>query len=202
MPEARDTQPGSAGAPLGAPWCSRDQGWWAAKAQVTWLQALATAAATVLMTGCSGGADGGDAGSSCPSPPPAPAAELALLPEGLSFERIGPVTHVVSTEGHVTVRAVTSLSLDEATVQLQDAVTAAGYRPAGMDNEGFEAEVFFTSGRYAAGQALVRKGACEGQWDVDLVLIDPDAVPPTAASPSTTGSDRATPAVSPSPTAS
>jgi hypothetical protein len=124
---------------------------------------------------------------------------VALLPEGLSFERIGPVTHVVSTAGHITVRAVTSLSLDQATVQLQDAVTSAGYRPAGMDNEGFEAEVFFTSGSYAAGQALVRRGSCEGQWDVDLVLIDPDAVPSPSVSPSPAGSARATSSVSPSP---
>jgi hypothetical protein len=58
-------------------------------------------------------------------------------------------------------------------------VTAAGYRPAGMDNEGFEAEVFFTSGSYAAGQALVRRAECEGQWNIDLVLIDPAQVPPS-----------------------
>lgn len=104
------------------------------------------------------------------------------MPPGLSFERVGPVTDVVSTDGHVTVRAVTTLALEESTVRIQDAVTAAGYRPAGMDNEGFEAEVFFTSGSYAAGQAVVRAGTCEGQWDVDLVLIDPDAVPSSTPS--------------------
>lgn len=100
------------------------------------------------------------------------------MPTGLSFERVGTVTHVVSTQGHVTVRAVTTKPIDEVTVLIQDAVTAAGYRPAGMDNEGFEAEVFFTSGSYAAGQALVRRGDCEGRWDIDLVLIDPDSTPP------------------------
>jgi hypothetical protein len=55
---------------------------------------------------------------------------------------------------------------------------AAGYRPAGMDNEGFEAEVFFQTGPYAAGQARVRWAGCEDRWNIDLVLIDPDAVPP------------------------
>jgi len=44
-----------------------------------------------------------------------------------------------------------------------------------MDNEGFEAEVFFNAGRYAAGQALVRRATCKGRWDIDLVLIDRDA---------------------------
>ena len=143
-----------------------------------------------LLAGCSGDGDGGGV-AACPSPSVAPASELALLPAGLDLAAVGPVTHVVSTAGHVTVRAVTSLPLDEATVQLQDAVTGAGYRPAGMDNEGFEAEVFFTSGDYAAGQAIVRQSDCEGRWDVDLVLIDPDAVPSPGASTSASPSPSA-----------
>jgi hypothetical protein len=99
------------------------------------------------------------------------------MPAGLSFDGVGTVTKVEKTKEHVTVRAVTDKPIDEVTVLIQDAVTKAGYRPAGMDNEGFEAEVFFTSGTYAAGQALVRKGDCDGQWDIELVLVDPDAVP-------------------------
>lgn len=114
------------------------------------------------------------------------------MPDGLSFDGIGAVTRVTSTGGHVDVRAVSTQPLEELTVSIQEAVTAAGFRPAGMDNEGFEAEVFFTSGTYAAGQALVRAADCEGQWEVDLVLVDPSQLP--SASPS--GS------ISPSPTAS
>ncbi len=135
---------------------------------------IGTAVVALLLAGCSAG----DANGACPPPKPVPPAETALLPAGLSFDRIGTVTHVQSAAGHLTVRAVTTKPIDEVTVLVQDAVTAAGYRPAGMDNEGFEAEVFFTSGSYAAGQALVRRGGCEGQWDIDLVLIDPDTVPP------------------------
>jgi hypothetical protein len=110
------------------------------------------------------------------------------MPAGLSFDQIGTVTHVLSTDGHITVQAVTTKPIDEVTVLIQDAVTAAGYRPAGMDNEGFEAEVFFTAGSYAAGQAVVRRAECEGRWDIDLVLIDTDAVPSPAVSPTATGS--------------
>ena len=150
--------------------------------QVRGLLVAGVLACATLATGCSGGPD--DALAACPAPAAAPASELALLPDGLAFEGIGPVTRVVSTDGHVSVRAVTTLPLDESTVLIQDAVTAAGYRPAGMDNEGFEAEVFFTSGSYAAGQAIVRRGTCEGQWDVDLVLVEPDAVPSPTATPS------------------
>jgi hypothetical protein len=141
---------------------------------------VGTAALLLVLAGCAGG-PAGDASAACPAPSAAPPAETALMPAGLSFDKIGTVTHVVSTAGHLTVQAVTAKAIDEVTVLIQDAVTAAGYRPAGMDNEGFEAEVFFTSGSYAAGQALVRRAECEGQWNIDLVLIDPNAVPPPAS---------------------
>jgi len=94
------------------------------------------------------------------------------MPPGLSLDQIGTVTRVRKDKLHVMVHAVTTKPLDEVTVLVQDAVTAAGYRPAGMDNEGFEAEVFFTTGPYAAGQALVRGTACKGRWSIDLVLLD------------------------------
>lgn len=142
----------------------------------------ATAAVAWVVVGCSAGPEGG-AGAACPDPSPAPPAETALMPAGLSFDRVGTVTSVLSTEGHITVRAVSAKPIDEVTVLIQDAVTAAGYRPAGMDNEGFEAEVFFTSGSYAAGQAIVRRAQCAGQWDVELVLIDPAVVPSSTPPP-------------------
>jgi hypothetical protein len=41
-----------------------------------------------------------------------------------------------------------------------------------MDSEGFEAEVFFTTGPFAGGQARVRQTGCKGRWDIDLVLLD------------------------------
>jgi hypothetical protein len=115
---------------------------------------------------------------------PAPPAQTALMPDGLSFDGIGTVTRVQKNERHVMVQAVTAKPLDEVTVLIQDAVTAAGYRPAGMDNEGFEAEVFFTtgSGSYAAGQARVAQFGCEDRWDIDLVLLDADAEGATTGS--------------------
>ena len=133
-------------------------------------------------------------------PAAAPPGDLELLPDGLSLDGVGTVTRVVSTQGHVNVRAVTTRPIDEVTVAIQDAVTAAGFRPAGMDNEGFEAEVFFTAGDYAAGQALVRAADCDGQWDVDLVLVDPSALPATGTpTPSGTQSLEASASPAPSP---
>ena len=141
-------------------------------------------ALVVAVTGCSSASSPSDPAAACPAPVQAPAVETALLPPGLSLADVGTVTQVLSSQGHVTARAVTTRPLDEVTVLVQDAVTAAGYRPAGMDDEGFEAEVFFTAGAYAAGQAVVRQSGCEGQWDVELVLVDPRAVPSPSPSPS------------------
>ena len=151
-------------------------------------QSLLLVAAVIAMTaGCGGGGGSAGADGECTTPRAAPRSETTLLPDGLTFRRIGPITHVVATEGHITVHAVSAKPLDQLTVLIQDAVTEAGYQPAGMDNEGFEAEVFFTSGTYAAGQALVREGSCEGRWDIDLVLVDPELVP----SPSSTATPSA-----------
>jgi hypothetical protein len=124
-----------------------------------------------------------DPADPCPAPKAAPAADVALMPRGLSFDEIGTVTRVRRNTRNIIVRGVTTKPLNEATVLIQDAVVAAGYRPAGMDNEGFEAEVFFTTGSYAAGMASLRR--CRSQWNIDLVLLDRNAVPrPT--SPTTT----------------
>lgn len=169
----------------------------------TRLAALVGVCAVVLgvLVGCASGSGGAQA---CPTPSAATAAELSLLPEGLSFDGVGEVTRVTSTQGHVSARAVSAQPIEELTVSIQEAVTAAGFRPAGMDNEGFEAEVFFTSGTYAAGQALVRAAECEGQWEVDLVLVDPSQLPSgtSSGSPSGSPSASASPGLSTPPSAS
>ena len=137
-----------------------------------WLAGVAVAALVVVLT-----ARRPDLDDPCDAPRAAPEAETALMPAGLTFDRIGTITSVRKEDSNVLVQGVTTKPIDEVTVLIQDAVTAAGYRPAGMDNEGFEAEVFFTIGSYAGGQARVEQSACQGRWDIDLVLLDRDAVP-------------------------
>ena len=113
----------------------------------------------------------------CPEPSAALPAQKALLPAGLSFDQIGTVTGVRKDGRHIIVQAVTTKPPDEASVLIQEAVTAAGYRFVGADSEGVEAEVFFSLGAFAGGQAHVQPGACAGRWDIEAVLLDPDAVP-------------------------
>ncbi len=130
--------------------------------------------AAVALGGLTGAKVLDDDDDACEAAPAAPPVQTKFMPAALSFDQIGTVTRVRKGKGHFVVQAVTTKPLDEVTVLIQDAVTAAGYRPAGMDNEGFEAEVFFQTETYAAGQALVRQSACEGRWDITLILIDPD----------------------------
>lgn len=145
-----------------------------------WLLGAALAALLVVLT-----ARRPDLEDPCAAPTAASPAETALMPAGLSFDGIGTVTSVRKEDPHVLMRAVTTKPIDEVTVLIQDAVAAAGYRPAGMDNEGgFEAEVFFTAGTYAAGQARVQQSGCAGRSDIDVVLLDRDAVPAPTTRPS------------------
>jgi hypothetical protein len=142
---------------------------------------LAVATSSMVLAACGSGGDSAD--SACERPAAAPESELALMPPGVSLDDVATVTEVSEDERHTTVEAVARKPLDELTVEIQDAVTAGGYRPGGMDNEGHEAEVFFTtaSGSVAAGQAEVkRRGDCEGEWEIELVLVDRNAM----ASPS------------------
>jgi hypothetical protein len=118
-----------------------------------------------------------DEADPCPAPSAAPETELALMPAGLSFEGLGTVTDVRRDGRHIIVKAFTTKPFDEVGVLIQEAVLAAGYRPAGIDSEGTEAQVFFLSGSFAGGQATVRWAGCEGRSDIDLVLLDRAAVP-------------------------
>lgn len=68
---------------------------------------------------------------------------------------------------------------------IQDAVTVAGYRPAGMDNEGFEAGSFsqpgcMPQGRRACGGPAARVGGTSTS-----VLLDRDAEPSLTTLPTT-----------------
>jgi hypothetical protein len=109
----------------------------------------------------------------CRTPSAASESETALMPAGLSFDGIGTVTGVRRDDRHVTMHAFTTKPIDEVALLIQDAVVAAGYRPGGIESEGVEARVFFTTGANAAGQARVLRTGCDdGRSDIELVLLD------------------------------
>ena len=88
------------------------------------------------------------------------------------------MTRVHEEAPHVLVEAVSTKPIADLPILIQDAVVAAGYRPSGTDSEGYEAEVFFTLGSYAGGQAHIGPSPCIGRWAIDLALLDPEAVAP------------------------
>jgi hypothetical protein len=148
--------------------------------RILWLAAVGVAASVAVFA-----AWRPDLENPCDVPSAAAQAEMALLPAGLSLDGIATVTGVQKDEPYINAQAVGTMPLEELTVRIQHAATAAGYRPAGMDGEEFEAEVFFTLDSYAGGQARVQQAACQGRWDIDLVLLDPDALPSGTTGPPT-----------------
>jgi hypothetical protein len=109
----------------------------------------------------------------CERPSAAPPGETALIPAGLTLDRIGTITRVRKNDGLVTMQAFTTKPIDEVALLIQDAVAAAGYRPGGIEREGVEAHVFFTTGSNAAGQARLQETGCDdGRSDIELVLPD------------------------------
>jgi hypothetical protein len=138
-----------------------------------WLLLAAAVAATVLIVVTARRPDLDDP---CDAPTPAPQTETALLPSGLSLAGIATVTSVRKEDPYITIQAVTTKPLYDVAVLVQDAVVEAGYRPAGMDSEDAEAEVFFTAGTYAAGQARIQESPCGGRRDIVLSLLDRTAI--------------------------
>lgn len=138
-----------------------------------WLLGLLAVVTVALVT-----ARRPDRADPCDAPAAASEAARALLPEGLSLAGIGTVTSVRKEAPNVVIQVVTTKPVDEVALLLQDAGAAAGYRPAGIETEPTEGEVFFDAGAYAGGQARIEPAACHGRWDVELVLLDLGALPP------------------------
>ena len=144
--------------------------------RLLWLAAAVVAALVVVFA-----AWRPDQADPCDAPSAASEAEISLLPPGLTLDGIATVTGVEKDGPYIDVRAVGTKPVAELAVLIQDAVLAAGYRPAGMEGDEFEAEVFFTLDSYAGGQARVQQAACAGRWDIELVLLDREAVPPATS---------------------
>jgi hypothetical protein len=153
-----------------------------------------------LVAGCS--SDDDDAAESDESPTAAtseactPAPTPAVTPTGAAaaFDLDGLAVPIESFEddGYFVVRAQAEGSVPDLALQFMSVVEEAGYDVAGSDDEGFEAEVFFSSGQVAAGQVVLTESDCEGVVDVRISLLDDPAVLPDAgpsgALPSTTPS--------------
>lgn len=131
--------------------------------------ALAVAGAIVL-TGCASGASG-PRYTSCAEP--MAAAEVPSLPDDLPLIEDAELTDVTRRKGFVAVTGVaTNTTVDDLYDPVVERVRAKGFDVLAQENEGFEAEVYFSRRTDTAGIAGLRRGPCPGQVTVS-VIYDP-----------------------------
>lgn len=117
---------------------------------------------------------------------PAPSEPVELTGDAARFDLTGLAEPLrfVSEEGYLVINARSDHQLSELGLEFVDVVTAAGFDIAGLDDEGFEAEVFFSAGDVAAGMVVLTESACPGLVDVRITVLDDPAVLSGDGSPS------------------
>lgn len=136
---------------------------------------------------CGGGdeptADDGPA----PGCTPMPTEPVVLSGDAARFDLTGVAepTRYVSEQGYLVINARSERGISDLGLAFVDVVTGAGFDIAGLDDEGFEAEVFFSQGDVAAGMVVLTESPCPGFTDVRIsVLDDPAVLPDGDSSPS------------------
>lgn len=136
-------------------------------------RAAATAlalASVVALAGCSPNATGSRYASCIDD---SVASRPGSLPEDIPLIDEAALTDVTRKQGFVSVSGVaTDLTVDDLYEPMVRAVTRNGFDVLAQENEGFEAEVYFSKGVDVAGIASLRKGPCPTQVTYS-VLYDP-----------------------------
>ena len=124
-------------------------------------------AAATLLWGCGDGGTGGAAG---PTPCPLPEARgnERLLPRDLQLDGYGVLAETRVSKGFVSARIVSETEIVELYPPIARSLLDNGYQILSGDNEGFEAEIFFTRGKDANGNIYMREGPCTGQVTMTL----------------------------------
>ena len=125
-----------------------------------------------LLLVCSACGGGGDAARRepevCSSPPTATAADLKRLPTDIPLSEWGVVSDVMVAKGFVTATVTTDTQIIELFPPVARSLLDAGYETISADNEGFEAEIFFSRGPRTTGNVIMREVACD---EVTLKLL-------------------------------
>jgi hypothetical protein len=101
------------------------------------------------------------------------AARPGSLPDDIPMLQQTELTDVTRKEGFVAVSGVaTDLTVDDLYEPMVRSVRAQGFDVLAQENEGFEAEVYFSKSTDVAGIASLRKGPCPTQVTYS-VLYDP-----------------------------
>lgn len=128
--------------------------------------ALALAcAALVLLASCDSGKE--TLAQECERPEPA--SDLSALPEGLELDEFGTVVKAADGRGFVSARAIAADGVGDLYSPITKLLRSGGFEIVGEDNEGFEAEIYFTRG-VDTGSILLRQGSCGGATSIILTF--------------------------------
>ena len=125
----------------------------------------ALAAAALAIAGCGGDSKGDRQTAVCPEI--TPASDLSLIPKDITLDRHSTVTTVAKSRGFIGVVAVSDRKVVELFPILSRALVDSRYVIRSSDNEGFEAEIFFTSDRNT-GSLILRQDDCAGATNIIL----------------------------------
>jgi hypothetical protein len=125
--------------------------------------ALCGVALLLVLGACN--SDGGGLAGECESPKAA--ADISVLPEGIALQEYGTVVRARKKNGFVGAQAVADGEVDKLYTPLLNLLKDGGYEIVGEDNEGFEAEIFFTR-QASSGSLILRQGNCAGSTNIIL----------------------------------
>jgi hypothetical protein len=131
------------------------------------LATAATAAVVLVATGCSGGGDA----ASCPEP--TPLADPPAVSRQIQASRLGTVVAGQVAAGFVTLTIDSDLSVDELTDRLPRSLGRLGHEPLSVDDEGFEAEIYFGGpGSATSVVRVVESTQCAGRSTLQVSVSD------------------------------
>jgi hypothetical protein len=131
------------------------------------LTTVATAAGLLVATGCSGDSDE----ASCPQP--TPLADPPQLSHEIRASRLGTLVAGQVAEGFVTLTIESDLSVGELTDRLPRSLGRLGHEPLSVDDEGFEAEIYFGGPGTASSVVRVTESTrCAGRSTLQVSVSD------------------------------
>lgn len=129
------------------------------------LALVAACASLVALASC----DSGEGALAQECGRPEPAADLSMMPRGLELDELGTVVKAGEKHGFVSARAVATEGVEKLYPPLTKLLREGGFEIVGEDNEGFEAEIYFTRGE-DTGSILLRRGNCGPDTNIILVF--------------------------------